>query len=178
VLHALIAVSWRRLLSGSGGALLQEPHIDSGSIGSHDFCAVVRPGDHDGGALLLRTQLSRTFAPGNRYGRPRRLTCRPSEALMQRRCRAATIGPCSGREKGRPRLAGHSRPHARFPGAGISESDEKIILSYLLSEDSINSRARSELVIGKALVDSHCNRCHALDRTYQTVKTAPSGTAR
>src|SRR6202023_2551710 len=28
-----------------------------------------------------------------------------------------------------------------------------------------------ELTLGRALVDSHCNRCHALDRTYQSVKS-------
>ena len=29
----------------------------------------------------------------------------------------------------------------------------------------------AELTVGKALVDSHCNRCHALDLTYQSAKS-------
>ena len=97
-----------------------------------------------------------------------------SEALMQRRCsRCHNLDRVVGAKKdARGWLATVDRMRG-LPGSGISESDEKIILSYLLSEDSINSSsAQGELVIGKALVDSHCNRCHALDRTYQTVKTA------
>ena len=97
-----------------------------------------------------------------------------SEALMQRRCsRCHSLDRVVGAKKdARGWLATVDRMRG-LPGSGISESDEKIILSYLLSEDSINSSSpQGELVIGKALVDSHCNRCHALDRTYQTVKTA------
>ena len=97
-----------------------------------------------------------------------------SEALMQRRCsRCHNLDRVVGAKKdARGWLATVDRMRG-LPGSGISESDEKIILSYLLSEDSINSSsAQGELVIGKAMVDSHCNRCHALDRTYQTVKTA------
>ncbi|MCU1233033.1 MAG: oxidoreductase, FAD-binding [Candidatus Solibacter sp.] len=97
-----------------------------------------------------------------------------SEALMQRRCsRCHNLDRVVGAKKdARGWLATVDRMRS-LPGSGISESDEKIILSYLLSEDSINSSsAQGELVIGKALVDSHCSRCHALDRTYQTVKTA------
>ena len=97
-----------------------------------------------------------------------------SEALMQRRCsRCHNLDRVVGAKKdARGWLATVDRMRG-LPGSGISESDEKIILSYLLSEDSINSSSpQGELVIGKALVDSHCNRCHALDRTYQTVQTA------
>src|SRR5258708_2400087 len=97
-----------------------------------------------------------------------------SEALMQRRCsRCHNLDRVVGAKKdARGWLA--TVDHMRgLPGSGISESDSKIILSYLLSESSVNtSSAQGELVVGKALVDSHCSRCHALDRTYQTVKTA------
>src|SRR5260370_1559184 len=42
----------------------------------------------------------------------------------------------------------------------------------MISENSINgSNVQGELAVGKALVDSHCNRCHGLDRTYQSTKT-------
>jgi hypothetical protein len=48
----------------------------------------------------------------------------------------------------------------------------KVILSYLLSQNSIDSSsARGTLAVGKALVDSHCGRCHALDRIYESSKT-------
>src|SRR5258708_5862461 len=57
-------------------------------------------------------------------------------------------------------------------GSGISETDARIILSYLISQNSVDSSsAQGELTVGKALVDSHCNRCHALDRTYQSKKS-------
>src|SRR5205085_1659950 len=60
-----------------------------------------------------------------------------------------------------------------LPGSGISESDAKTILSYLLSENSIDtSNPEGEITVGKALVNSHCGRCHALDRTYQSARSA------
>jgi len=59
-----------------------------------------------------------------------------------------------------------------LPGSGISETDAKTILSYLLSAASIDSSTTNgELTVGKALVETHCNRCHGLDRTYQSAKT-------
>lgn len=97
-----------------------------------------------------------------------------SEALMQKRCsRCHNLDRVVGAKKdARAWLATVDRMRS-LPGSGISESDATIILSYLLSEDSINSSsAQGELVVGRALVDSHCGRCHALDRTYQATKTA------
>jgi ferredoxin-NADP reductase/mono/diheme cytochrome c family protein len=101
-----------------------------------------------------------------------------SEALMQKRCsRCHNLDRVVGAKKdARGWLATVDRMRG-LPGAGISEGDARIILSYLLSEDSINSSStQGELVVGKALVDSHCGRCHALDRTYQATKTASEWT--
>ena len=56
-----------------------------------------------------------------------------------------------------------------LPGSGISDTDAKIILSYLIAENSIDSsNAQGALSVGRALVDTHCARCHNLDRVYQT----------
>jgi ferredoxin-NADP reductase len=139
-----------------------------GSVGSRFLCWRC-PGDHDGGAFFADRNCS-FVRSGNRYGR-REIDLQASEALMQRRCSLPNLDRVVGAKR---TAAGGPVDRMRgLPGSGISESDEKIILSYLLSEDSINSSsAQGELVIGKAMVDSHCNRCHALDRTYQTVQTA------
>jgi ferredoxin-NADP reductase len=98
---------------------------------------------------------------------------RPAEALAQKRCsRCHNLDRVvSARKDARGWLATVNNMRA-LPGSGISETDGKIILSYLTSQYSIDSSSsQGELTIGKALVDSHCNRCHALDRTYQSVKS-------
>src|SRR5258708_40150715 len=54
----------------------------------------------------------------------------------------------------------------------MSETDARIILSYLIYQNCVDrSSSQGELTVGKALVDSHCNRCHALERTYQSKKS-------
>ncbi len=96
-----------------------------------------------------------------------------SEALTQKRCsRCHNLDRVVGaRKDARGWLATVNNMRA-LPGSGISEPDAKIILSYLISQNSIDSSSvQGELTVGKALVDSHCNRCHALDRTYQSVKS-------
>jgi ferredoxin-NADP reductase/mono/diheme cytochrome c family protein len=96
-----------------------------------------------------------------------------SEELMQKRCaRCHNLDRVVGaRKDARGWLATINRMRG-LPGSGISEPDARVILSYLISENSINSSSvQGELAVGKALVDSHCNRCHGLDRTYQSTKT-------
>jgi glycine betaine monooxygenase B len=102
-----------------------------------------------------------------------KIDLRGSEELMQKRCaRCHNLDRVVGaRKDARGWLATINRMRA-LPGSGISEPDARIILSYLISENSIDSsNAQGELAVGKALVDSHCNRCHGLDRTYQSTKT-------
>ncbi len=96
-----------------------------------------------------------------------------SESLMERRCsRCHNLERIAGaRKDARGWLATINRMRA-LPGSGISEADARTILSYLVSENSIDSSStQGVLVVGRALVDTHCNRCHTLDRTYQSVKS-------
>jgi hypothetical protein len=102
-----------------------------------------------------------------------RIDLKSSEALMQRRCsRCHALDRVVGaRKDAQGWLVAVNRMWA-LPGSGITESDAKVILSYLISESSIDSSsAQGELAVGKALVDSHCNRCHGHDRTYQSIKS-------
>jgi hypothetical protein len=96
-----------------------------------------------------------------------------SEALTQKRCaRCHNLDRVVGARKDAPGWVATVNKMRALPGSGISELDARIILSYLISQNSVDSSsAQGELTVGKALVDSHCNRCHALDRTYQAAKT-------
>ena len=96
-----------------------------------------------------------------------------SESLMEKRCsRCHNLERIAGaRKDARGWLATINRMRA-LPGSGISEADARTILSYLVSENSIDSSStQGVLAVGRALVDTHCNRCHTLDRAYQSVKS-------
>lgn len=102
-----------------------------------------------------------------------RIDLQASGELMQKRCsRCHALDRVVGAHKdARDWLTTVNRMRA-LPGSGISETDAKTIVSYLLTVNSIDSSsAEGELTLGKALVDSHCNRCHGLDRTYQAAKS-------
>jgi ferredoxin-NADP reductase len=59
-----------------------------------------------------------------------------------------------------------------LPDSGISETDSRIIVSYLASQMTPKGTTRSaDLKVARALVDQRCGRCHALDRVYRTAKT-------
>src|SRR5882724_2522315 len=96
-----------------------------------------------------------------------------SEALTQKRCsRCHNLDRVVGARKDARGWVATVNNMRVLPGSGISEPDARIILSYLISQNSIDSsNTQGELTVGKALVDSHCNRCHALDRTYQAQKS-------
>src|SRR6266699_3027829 len=96
-----------------------------------------------------------------------------SEALTQKRCsRCHNLDRVVGARKDTRGWVATVNDMRVMPGSGISETDARIILSYLISQNSIDSsNTQGELTVGKALVDSHCNRCHALDRTYQAQKS-------
>ena len=96
-----------------------------------------------------------------------------SEALTQKRCsRCHNLDRVVGARKDPRGWVATVNNMRVLPGSGISETDARIILSYLISQNSVDSSsAQGELTVGKALVDSHCNRCHALDRTYQSKKS-------
>jgi ferredoxin-NADP reductase len=102
-----------------------------------------------------------------------RIDLSASESLMERRCsRCHNLERIAGaRKDARGWLATINRMRA-LPGSGISEPDARTILSYLISENSIDSsNTQGVLAVGRGLVDTHCNRCHALDRAYQSIKT-------
>jgi len=131
------------------------------------------------GPYLLRTVTMQNISLESVDMGSARIDMQASEDLMQRRCsRCHTLDRVIGaRKDARGWLDTINRMRA-LPASAISESDAKIILSYLLAENSIDSSsARGELAVGKALVDSHCGRCHALDRTYKSIKTANEWTS-
>jgi ferredoxin-NADP reductase len=102
-----------------------------------------------------------------------RIDLQASAELMRTRCsRCHALDRVVGAHKdARDWLTTVNRMRA-LPSSGISESDARTIVSYLLSVNSVDSSSvEGELTLGKALVDSHCNRCHALDRTYQSAKS-------
>ncbi len=102
-----------------------------------------------------------------------RIDLRTSEELMQKRCsRCHNLDRVVGARKDAGAWLETVNRMRALPGSGISEGDAKTILSYLILEASIDSSTTNgELTVGKALVDTHCNRCHGLDRTYQAAKT-------
>jgi ferredoxin-NADP reductase/cytochrome c2 len=102
-----------------------------------------------------------------------------SQALMQRKCsRCHNLDRIvSSKKDARGWLTTINRMRA-LPGAGISDSDGATILAYLVSQNSVEAQPngeptpQGEQTAGKSLVDTHCNRCHDLDRIYKTSKSA------
>jgi uncharacterized membrane protein len=59
-----------------------------------------------------------------------------------------------------------------IPGAGISDTDAQMIVSYLVSQNPVqDSGSAAKMEVARALVDQRCARCHSLDRVYKTVQT-------
>ena len=59
-----------------------------------------------------------------------------------------------------------------MPGAGISDTDAQMIVSYLVSQNPVqDSGSAAKMEVARALVDQRCARCHSLDRVYKTVQT-------
>jgi ferredoxin-NADP reductase/mono/diheme cytochrome c family protein len=95
---------------------------------------------------------------------------RASEALMQKKCsRCHTLDRVIGARKDATGWSATINRMRTLPGSHISNEDATTILSYLVASDSIDSSTlQGELKVGKALVDSHCGRCHQLDRVYKS----------
>jgi len=126
------------------------------------------------GPYILRTAIVKDISLQAIDMGSAKIDMQSSEELMQRRCsRCHTLDRVIGaRKDARGWLATVDRMRT-LPASGISERDEKVILSYLLSENSIDSSStQGQVAVGKALVDSHCGRCHALDRIYKSTKSA------
>src|SRR5260370_3960559 len=126
------------------------------------------------GPYILRTAIVKDISLQAIDMGSAKIDMQASEELMQRRCsRCHTLDRVIGaRKDARGWLATVDRMRT-LPASGISERDKTVILSYLLSENSIDSSStQGQVAVGKALVDSHCGRCHALDRTYESTKSA------
>jgi ferredoxin-NADP reductase len=94
-------------------------------------------------------------------------------ATMEKRCsKCHTLDRVAGaRKDARGWLATVNRMRA-LPDSGISESDSRIIVSYLASRTAPRDTAGSAgLEVARALVDQCCGRCHSLDRVYTTAET-------
>ena len=125
------------------------------------------------GPYLLRRATIRNISLGAVDMGATRIDLSASQSLTERRCsRCHNLERIAGaRKDARGWLATINRMRA-LPGSGISEGDARTILSYLVSENSIDSsNTQGVLAVGRGLVDTHCNRCHALDRAYQSVKS-------
>ena len=57
------------------------------------------------------------------------------------------------------------------PDAGISETDARLIVSYLASQYRLDDSVAGTMEVGRALVDQRCSRCHNLDRVFVTVQS-------
>jgi ferredoxin-NADP reductase len=99
-----------------------------------------------------------------------RIDLRDSEALTQKKCsRCHTLDRVVGARKDATGWSATVNRMRALPGSHISEDDATTILSYLVTANSIDtSTLQGELKVGKALVDSHCGRCHQLDRVYRS----------
>jgi hypothetical protein len=120
--------------------------------------------------LLRRADVKDVSLVGIEMGTTR-IDLGSADALMQKRCaRCHDLDRVVGaRKDARGWLATVNRMRA-LPSSGISDNDARTILSFLVAENSIDtSNAQGELVVGRAIVDSRCNNCHALDRTYSTL---------
>ncbi|MBL8194051.1 MAG: photosystem P840 reaction-center cytochrome c-551, partial [Blastocatellia bacterium] len=63
-----------------------------------------------------------------------------------------------------------------LPGSGINEPEVATIVSYLVSQnpqvdDKGQMTEQGTMDAGKSLVDTRCNKCHDLDRTYSAKKS-------
>jgi ferredoxin-NADP reductase/mono/diheme cytochrome c family protein len=93
-----------------------------------------------------------------------------AEEIMLKRCsRCHTLERVTGARKDADAWLGTINRMRALPGSGISDIDAKTVLSYLLAENSIDSsNAHGAMSVGRALVDTHCARCHNLDRVYES----------
>ena len=140
------------------------------ALGVIIFCLAFLLVGLTGGPYLLRATAVKDISAAANYARPPQADPSASEALMQKRCsRCHTLDRVIGARKDAVGwLATINRMRA-LPGSHISEDDATAILNYLVTADSVDSSTlQGELIVGKALVDSHCGRCHQLDRVYKS----------
>ena len=123
------------------------------------------------GPYLLRATSAKEISPvPTRNVSSQQIDLRDSEALMQKKCsRCHALDRVIGARKDAAGWSATVNRMRALPGSHISQDDATTILSYLVTADSIDtSTLQGELKVGKALVDSHCGRCHQLDRVYRS----------
>jgi ferredoxin-NADP reductase/mono/diheme cytochrome c family protein len=140
------------------------------SLGVVIFCLAFLLVTLTAGPYLLRATSAKDISPVANHASSQQIDLRASEALMQKRCsRCHTLDRIIGARKDAAGWSATINRMRTFPGSHISEEEAATILSYLVTADSIDSSTlQGELKVGKALVDSHCGRCHELDRVYKS----------
>ena len=104
---------------------------------------------------------------------PQKVDLLAASELMQRRCTHchALERVTAVRKDPQEWLETVKRMRA-MPQSDIWEGEAKVILSYLLAEQSASSsKTGDEGGSAKQLVDSYCARCHALERVYHSAKS-------
>jgi ferredoxin-NADP reductase/mono/diheme cytochrome c family protein len=140
------------------------------SLGVIIFCLAFLLVALTAGPYLLRATPAKDMSPVATDAGSHQIDLRASEALMQKKCsRCHTLDRVIGARKDATGWSATINRMRALPGSHISEDDATAILGYLVMADSIDSSTlQGELKVGKALVDSHCGRCHQLDRVYRS----------
>jgi ferredoxin-NADP reductase/mono/diheme cytochrome c family protein len=140
------------------------------SLGVIIFCLAFLLVTLTAGPYLLRATSTKDISPVAIHASSQQIDLRASEALMQKKCsRCHTLDRVIGARKDAVGWSATINRMRTFPGSHISDEDATTILSYLVAADSIDSSTlQGELKVGKALVDTHCGRCHELDRVYKS----------
>jgi ferredoxin-NADP reductase/mono/diheme cytochrome c family protein len=140
------------------------------SLGVIIFCLAFILVALTAGPYLLRATSTKDTSSPTPNATPQPTDLHVSEALMQKRCsRCHTLDRVVGARKDAAGWSATINRMRSLPGSHISEDDATTILNYLVAADSIDSSTlQGELTVGKALVDTHCGRCHQLDRVYRS----------
>ncbi len=96
-----------------------------------------------------------------------------ADSLMKRRCTGChNLDRVLTARKDAPGWLESVNRMRALPGANISEQEAITIISYLVAQIGIDGTTKEgAMVVGRALVNSHCGRCHGLDRTYNVFKS-------
>ena len=122
--------------------------------------------------LARRTQIERVSLDALHVP-PMTIDLNQAGDLMQRRCsRCHNLDRVIGGRKDAPGWLATVTRMQKLPGAGISEADARMIVSYLASQNQPRgSGSEAKMEVARALVDQRCGRCHNLDRVYSTIQT-------
>jgi ferredoxin-NADP reductase len=125
------------------------------------------------GPYLLRRATMTTISLQAVGLRSERVDLRQAEELMRARCaRCHNLERVVGARKDTQGWLETVNRMRALPGSGISEAEGRTILSYLVKALGVDSsQPAGRQLVGRALVDARCGRCHTLDKVYSAVKT-------